>query len=426
MAFQAFVGTLTHAGAGGGSAAAGGGYPAAIAWGGIAGGLTGGALHMAAYDSAQDTIITTGTGIAASAVTATVASPVMRIMTLLQTQHANPRLVKKFTPTASSKFSFTWMRALSKVLRQQGFASLWRGNLCYLAGIVPETIGTLVLRDRIVRKIRTDLGPKRPDAPWAGVLTYGVDMVATCTAATAVGVFTYPLMLSYTRLAADCGSGHPEFPREFTGLFRGERPALATIFRAERRVMGTTELPIFGQPGKQSVPQEVLRAVRGLYRGLPAHIAHTVPYTTSMLWFSDFLEPLVDPIEAIAATADADGGLAGAGEFARAQVSVVGATMFAYPLKMMSMRLQMQSAQVDGPLYSTAWRCATHTWKTEGFKGFYRGALFQAPLMPVAAVCLMAFNQLREMPEQLEREEAVAGSALTAGMLSAAAVYVNA
>ena len=106
-------------------------------------------------------------GMAASAVTATVASPVMRIMTLLQTQHANPRLVKKFTPTASSKFSFTWMRALSKVLRQQGFASLWRGNLCYLAGIVPETIGTLVLRDRIVRKIRTDLGPKRPDAPWA-------------------------------------------------------------------------------------------------------------------------------------------------------------------------------------------------------------------------------------------------------------------
>eukprot|EP01043_Picozoa_sp_COSAG02_P009222 COSAG02_NODE_309_length_25051_cov_5.385460_15_plen_422_part_00 len=421
MAFQAFVGTLTTSGTAGG--ALGGGYPGAVAWGGLVGGLTGGALHMAAYESAGDAVLSTGTGMAGTAVCATVASPVRRMVTILQTQHANPQLVKKFTPHASSKFSFTWMRALSKVLSQQGVASLWRGNLCYLVGIVPETVGTLVLRDRILDKVRADLGPRRKDAPWAGYLSYGVDMVATCAAAATVSIFAYPLSLCYTRLAADIGGNHPDFPRQFTGLFRGERPVLATIFCEERFVANKHELPIFGRRGQQNTPQQVLRAVRGLYRGLPAHIAHVVPYTTSMMFFNSFFQPFVELVDMSAASIDAP---AGAGEFTRAQLSVMGATFFAYPLKIMSIRLQMQSAQADGPLYSTVWRCAWHTWKNEGIAGFYRGVFFQLPLMPAAAVGLWAFNELKPFAEDLGTEEAVVASALGSGMLSAAAFRVNA
>ena len=419
MAFQAFVGTLTTGGTGG----AFGGYPGAVAWGGLVGGLSGGALHLAAYDSAQDAVLNVGTGMAGTAVTATIASPVRRLVTILQTQHANPQLVKKYTPHESSKFSFTWMRALSKLLRQQGVASLWRGNLCYLVGIVPETVGTLVLRDRIMDKIRVDLGPKRKDAPWAGYWSYGVDMAATCAASTAVGIVSYPLSLCYTRLAADIGGNHPDFPRQFSGLFRGERPVLTTIFRAERSVVSKHELPIFGRKGQQNTPQQILRAVRGLYRGLPAHVAHNVPYTTSMLGLHSFFEEVVEPVERLAATAEAP---EGAGQFVRAQLSVMGATFFAYPLKIMSMRLQMQSAQVDGPLYSTVWRCAWHTWKNEGIVGFYRGVFVQVPLMPLGAIGLYLFNELKPLAEELGTEEAALASALGSGMLSAAALRVNA
>lgn len=437
MAFQAFAGVV--------SGGAAGNYPAALACGGVVSGVAGGGLHMAAYGSTGDAVMTTGTGMASAAAVATAVAPVRRMVTLLQTQHANPKLAKKFTPHANSKFAFTWMRCLSQVLKKQGVASLWRGNLCYMVGIVPETVATLLLRDRIAAKVKRDLAPKNQGARWAGVLSYTVDMTATCTAATVVGSFTYPFMLAYTRIAADCGSSHPEHAckqsasipgssrgcnaREFTGLFRGERPVLSTIYRAEMKTVSKTELPIFGRRNHQSVPQLVLRGVRGLYRGLPSHVAHTVPFTTSLLVFNDFWEPVAEPFDVLAAEVgtmlevETDGT---AGKVAVAQLSAVCATAFAYPLKMMSTRLQMQSSQLEGPLYSTVWGCAKHTWHHEGVRGFYRGVLFQAPLLPVAAAGLMVYGQLKEMTEDLSNEEASLVSAVAGGALAAAALRLNA
>ena len=200
------------------------------------------------------------------------------------------------------------------------------------------------------------------------------------------------------RVQADVG-GTSLGGREFTGLFAGERPALWRIFQAEKTVRGPNELPIFGAEGGESL----LRGFKGLYRGLPLHIAHIVPYTTSMLWLSRLFDPIAAPInhgfEAIELEYPV-------GDFLAAQLSVLGATAFAYPLKIGSLRMQMQAAQEGGPLYTTAYRCARTVWAQEGFRGFYRGVGVQLPLLPAGALALMLFNAAKDETEGLETWEA--------------------
>eukprot|EP01045_Picozoa_sp_COSAG04_P022275 COSAG04_NODE_2494_length_4012_cov_71.545617_4_plen_155_part_00 len=141
-----------------------------------------------------------GTGIAASAVAATAAAPFRRVLTLMQTQHANPRLEKKFTPHASSRFSFTWMRCVKNVAQKQGVRSFWRGNCAFCFLIPVETVGTLVLQDRIAGRVRGVLAPRSSEGRLVGFANWLVDLFATCTAATVIGSFTYPLTVCSTRL----------------------------------------------------------------------------------------------------------------------------------------------------------------------------------------------------------------------------------
>jgi hypothetical protein len=190
---------------------------------GLVGGAGGGLLHQAAWarGGRRDVVVDAGTGIASSAVLAMATSPYRRVLVLLQTQHANPRLAGKFTPHASSKFSFTWLRCLSKLVRKQGFFSLWRGNCACLAGILPQTFATLCVHDRIVGGITSWLRPRQQDKPLSRAANLIASLGASCASASIVGAFTYPFALGYTRLAADVGSTHKAHPREFTGLFMG-------------------------------------------------------------------------------------------------------------------------------------------------------------------------------------------------------------
>eukprot|EP01047_Picozoa_sp_COSAG01_P080375 COSAG01_NODE_15603_length_1327_cov_1.428337_2_plen_309_part_00 len=190
---------------------------------GLVGGAGGGLLHQAAWarGGRSDVVVDAGTGAASSAVLAMATSPYRRVLVLLQTQHANPRLTEKFTPHASSKFSFTWLRCLSNIVQTQGFFSLWRGNCACLAGILPQTFATLCVHDRIVGGITSWLRPRQQDKPLSRAANLIASLSASCASASIVGAFTYPFALGYTRLAADVGSTHKAHPREFTGLFMG-------------------------------------------------------------------------------------------------------------------------------------------------------------------------------------------------------------
>ena len=384
--------------------------PAMIGFG--AGGLGAMGLHAASYEYQHDVIVAAGPGMVSSAVVGTATAPYRRVLTLLQTQHSNPRLLKKFTPPATSKYSFTWLRCLVNVVRKQGFYSLWRGNCACMCGIVPQTFGTLVLRDNIEDGMANALLPRRrPGAPLYPIASFFVSMASTCTASALIGTFTYPFVMAHTRIVADVGTTADcrHFPREFTGLFAGKRPVLATIYAKEARptMWRSTHLPGFGAEGETSWQ----RGVRGIYRGLPLHIAYTVPFSCSLLFFNTVLCDVQHHKSPVHPE------LLNPNDFALAQLAVMAATTFAYPVQLTAIRLQMQSAQSGGPRFSTAWGCGQHVLATEGPRGFFRGMLFQLPLMPVAAVALMAYNRLTPLAAELEPEEAavlgsVGGAAL--------------
>ena len=49
-------------------------------------------LHAASYEYQHDVIVAAGPGMVSSAVVGTATAPYRRVLTLLQTQHSNPRL----------------------------------------------------------------------------------------------------------------------------------------------------------------------------------------------------------------------------------------------------------------------------------------------------------------------------------------------
>ena len=309
-----------------------------------AGGISAMGLHITSFDPAfrGDVVVDTGLTMASSAAVATATAPCRRILTLLQTQYSNPRLPKKFAG-GGGKVSLVWPSCLKNVIRKQGFYSLWRGNCAYVCGIAPQTVGSLVLRDYIEEGISDCLLPrKRTDAPLFPIASFFVSLASTCIASTLIGTFTYPFVMAHTRIAADVGAfyGCKTFPREFTGLFAGQRPVLTTIYAKESHPAQWRphHLPGFGAEGEASWQ----RGIRGIYRGLPVHIAHTVPFTCSLLFFNTLLcnvrhhKPPAHPE------------LLSWQDLAAAQLSVMGATAFAYPVQLTALRLQMQSAQSAG------------------------------------------------------------------------------
>lgn len=177
------------------------------------------------------------TGGLASAIGKTAVAPFERVRLLLQTQslikdHANP-------------YSGT-MDALRRLPREQGVASLWRGNLPNLLRIVP----TYGLRF-------TFLGYFQSAAAWGAPagqpLSLSRQMVAGAMSGFATVLVTYPLDLVRTRMSADVRATG-SYPGGAAGSSRaaGITAALRTVVQRD----GAT----------------------GLYRGLFVSAAEITPY----------------------------------------------------------------------------------------------------------------------------------------------------
>lgn len=150
--------------------------------------------------------------------------------------------VKIVLQTASTKSNLGMLGTGKNLVAEQGFASLWRGNLTNCSRYFP----TQAINFACKEKYQKFLVPPKENGfgPWfAGYLAAGG--LAGATSLTVV----YPLEFSYTRLAADSGktkqfNGLTDVMRQITakegvkGLYRGYGPSVAGIIVYERRAKG--------------------------------------------------------------------------------------------------------------------------------------------------------------------------------------------
>ena len=148
-------------------------------------------------------LIDLASGGTAAAVSKTAVAPIERVKLLLQVQDASSSI-------AADKRYKGIIDILVRVPKEQGFASLWRGNLANVIRYFPTQALNFAFKDTY-KKLFLD-GVDKKKQFWrffAGNLASGGAAGATSLC------FVYPLDFARTRLAADVGKGST---REFKGL----------------------------------------------------------------------------------------------------------------------------------------------------------------------------------------------------------------
>ena len=137
-----------------------------------------------------------------AAVSKTVVAPIERVKLILQVQDANKNIAvdKRYNGIGD---------CFSRVVKEQGVSSLWRGNLANVIRYFPTQALNFAFKD-IYKTIFNPYDSKKNPVKF---------FVGNCLSGGAAGATSlcvvYPLDFARTRLAADVGSGGQ---REFTGL----------------------------------------------------------------------------------------------------------------------------------------------------------------------------------------------------------------
>jgi solute carrier family 25 (adenine nucleotide translocator) protein 4/5/6/31 len=228
-----------------------------------------------------------------AAVSKTAVAPIERVKLLLQVQDASKHITedKKYKGISD---------CFSRVYKEQGFASLWRGNLANVIRYFPTQALNFAFKDTY-KKIFNPYNPKKePFKFFMGNMASGGAAGATSL------MFVYPLDFTRTRLAADVGKG--DGGREFTGLV----DCISKIFKSD--------------------------GVYGLYRGFGISVIGIIFYRAAYFGSFDtgktFLFPDAKKANFFAM-------------WAFAQIVTVTAGILSYPLDTIRRRLMMQSGRSD-------------------------------------------------------------------------------
>jgi solute carrier family 25 (adenine nucleotide translocator) protein 4/5/6/31 len=281
------------------------------------------------------------TGGTAAAVSKTAVAPIERVKLLLQVQDAQK------TIAADQRYTGI-INCFSRVAKEQGFVSLWRGNLANVIRYFPTQALNFAFKDTY-KKLFLD-GVDKNKQFWrffAGNLASGGAAGATSLC------FVYPLDFARTRLAADVGKGTD---REFKGL--GD--CLVKIFKSDGPI--------------------------GLYRGFFVSVQGIIIYRASYFGSFDTLKTLVatDPKHVNFFVA-----------WAIAQVVTVSSGIASYPWDTVRRRMMMQSGRKD-ILYKNTLHCATTIIRTEGIKAMYKGALSNIFRGTGGALVLAIYDEIKK------------------------------
>lgn len=255
-----------------------------------------------------------------AAVSKTAVAPIERVKLLLQVQDANKNI------PADQRYNGIG-DCFTRVVKEQGVGSLWRGNLANVVRYFPTQALNFACKD-FYKKTLNPYNPKTQP---------GMFFIGNCASGGAAGAtslcFVYPLDFARTRLAADVGSGGE---REFTGLI----DCLTKIARS---------------------------GVSQLYQGFGISVVGIIAYRASyfgmfdsgkVVLFSDFRKQSIFV------------------QWGFAQVVTVSAGIVSYPLDTVRRRLMMTSGKTGADkMYNGTLDCFAKIYKDEGGRAFFKGCL---------------------------------------------------
>jgi len=285
-----------------------------------------------------------GMGGVSAAVSKTAAAPIERVKLLIQTQD---ELLKKGVlskPYAGIGDCF------SRVISEEGFVSLWRGNTANVLRYFPTQALNFAFKDQFKRMFGYS---QAKDGYWkwfAGNLASG-GAAGACSL-----LFVYSLDFARTRLANDNKSAKKGGERQYNGLVDVYRKTLASD------------------------------GIQGLYRGFNISCVGIVVYRGLYFGMYDSLKPVV-------LTGNMkDSFLA---SFALGWGITIGAGLASYPIDTIRRRMMMTSG--EAVKYKSSLHCAQEILKNEGYKSLFKGAGANILRAIAGAGVLAGYDQLQMM-----------------------------
>ena len=273
-----------------------------------------------------------------AAVSKTIVAPIERVKLLLQVQDASS------TIKAEDRYNGIG-DCFKRVINEQGFASLWRGNLANVVRYFPTQALNFAFKDFY----KTIFNPYNPKTD-PGKFFIGNCLSGGAAGATSLTV-VYPLDFARTRLAADVGSGGD---REFNGLV----DCLKKIFMKDGPL--------------------------GLYRGFGISVVGIVAYRASYFGMFDTGKAMLFP--------DAKNANVLA-MWAYAQFVTVSAGIISYPLDTVRRRLMMDSGRAE-KMYNGTMDCFAKIARDEGPRAFFKGSLSNVIRGTGGALVLVFYSKI--------------------------------
>jgi len=281
------------------------------------------------------------TGGTAAAISKTAVAPIERVKLLLQVQDAQK------TIAVDQRYKGI-IDCFTRVAKEQGFWSLWRGNLANVIRYFPTQALNFAFKDTYKRLFMEGIDKKQHF--WK----FFLGNLASGGAAGATSLcFVYPLDFARTRLAADVGKGAN---REFKGL----SDCLVKIFKSDGPI--------------------------GLYRGFIVSVQGIIIYRASYFGFFDTVKAMVakDPKKVNFFVA-----------WGIAQVVTIGSGVTSYPWDTVRRRMMMQSGRKE-LLYKNTWDCFKKIAKNEGPRAFFKGALSNVFRGTGGALVLAIYDEIKK------------------------------
>lgn len=276
-----------------------------------------------------------------AAISKTCVAPIERVKLLLQNQDASAQIA------ADQRYKGI-VDCFTRVAREQGITSMWRGNLANVIRYFPTQALNFAFKDTFKKYLNPYNKKTQPGMFFIGNIASGGAAGASSLC------FVYPLDFARTRLAVDIGKSGSD--RQFNGLL----DCLVKIARSD--------------------------GVLGLYRGFGISVMGIIAYRGA--YFG-----LFDTGNAI---------LFGEGKnsnfflmWAFAQTTTTMAGIFSYPLDTVRRRLMMQSGRKD-ILYKGTIDCFRKIAADEGFNAFFKGAASNVIRGTGGALVLVLYSKIQK------------------------------
>ncbi|XP_069686316.1 ADP/ATP translocase 3-like [Periplaneta americana] len=284
----------------------------------------------------------------AAAISKTIVAPIERVKLLLQVQDVSKQL-------APEKKYKGIIDAFVRIPQEQGFLSLWRGNLANVLRYFPTQALNFAFKDKFKQIFLGGVDKKKQFGRYfLGNLASG-----GCAGAASLG-FVYPLDYARTRLAADVGKQASD--REYQGMV----DCIVKTFKTD--------------------------GMHGLYRGFMVSVQGIIIYRACYFGFFDTAKGLLpDPKNTPIVVS-----------YLIAQVVTIVSGLVSYPLDTVRRRMMMQSGRAKEQMeYKNTMDCWIKIFQKEGGAAFFKGALSNIFRGIGGALVLVLYDEIQKIGERV-------------------------